>query len=174
MYEDDFYGKKYAEYESCSIILLQEIEILKKILSVQNMVWNAVTDRKWTDFETHISAIGAMSAEFDGLDRKRDALFPGFPACGMKNGGKARFYAFAAAFPGDLRDKLIDTYRNLKMETLRVRMFNDTILGYLNSIRTAVTGILDIAFPECRGRLYSRGGKEVPRDMRSVMLNRRI
>jgi hypothetical protein len=172
MYEDDLYGKKYAEYESCSIVLLQEIEILKKIVSLQNMVWNAVTNREWTDFEAHISAMGAMGAEFDALDRKREALFAQFPACNVNGGEKARFYAFAAAFPGDLRDKLADTYRNLKMETLRVRMFNDTILGYLNSIRTTVTGILDIAFPEHRGRLYSRGGKEVPKDMRSVMLNR--
>jgi hypothetical protein len=174
MYEDDLYGKKYAEYEGCIIVLLQEIEILKKITSVQNMVWNAVTNREWTDFEAHIGAIGAMSAEFDTLDRKREALFSRFPACGVKGEEKARFYAFAATFPEDLRDKLADTYRNLKMETLKVRMFNDTILGYLNSIRTTVTGIIDIAFPEYRGRLYSRGGKEVPADMRSVMLNRHV
>jgi hypothetical protein len=90
----------------------------------------------------------------------------------VKGEEKARFYVFAATFPEDLRDKLADTYRNLKTETLKVRIFNDTILGYLNSIRTTVTGILDIAFPEHRGKLYSRGGKEVPRDIRSVMLNR--
>jgi hypothetical protein len=174
MYEDDLYGKKYAEYEGCSIILLQEIEILKKITSLQNMIWNAVTSREWTDFEVHIGAIGALGAEFDALDRKREALFLQFSAGGVNGGEQARFYAFAAAFPGDLRGKLADTYRNLKMETLKVRMFNDTILGYLNSIRTTVAGMLDAAFPEYRGRLYSRGGKEVPRDMRSVMLNRHV
>jgi hypothetical protein len=172
MYEDDLYQEKYAEYESCSIVLLQEIEILRKIASLQNSVWNAVTKREWADFETHIGAIGVLGAEFDALDRKREVLFSQFPAYGTGGEGKPRFYAFAATFPGDLHDKLAATYRNLKMETIKVRMFNDTILGYLNNIRTTAAGFLDIAFPERRGRLYSRGGKEVEKDMRSMVLDR--
>jgi hypothetical protein len=172
MHEDDLYQEKYVEYENCSIVLLQEIEILRKIASVQNLVWNTIASREWADFETHIGAIGVMGAEFDALDRKREVLFSRFPAYGAGGEGNSRFYAFAATFPGDLRDKLTDTYRNLKMETLRVRMFNDTILGYLNSIRATAAGFLDIAFPDRRGRLYSRGGKEVQKDMRSMVLDR--
>ncbi|MDR1898704.1 MAG: hypothetical protein LBQ55_01690 [Treponema sp.] len=172
MYEDDLYQKKYAEYENCSIALLQEIEILKKIASVQNLVWNAITNREWADFEVHINAIGVLGAEFDVIDQRREALFSQFPAYHINGEERARFYAFAATFPEDLRNKLADTYRNLKIETVRVRMFNDTILNYLNSIRSTVTGFLDIAFPEHRGKLYSRGGKEIPKDIRSMVLNR--
>jgi hypothetical protein len=155
-------------YENCSLILTRETEILKKITVLQNEVREAVLSRVWTDFEDQINAINTLSAEFNGLEQEREELLARFPGSGDE---KSRFYSLAAAMPPDLRNTLTESYRSLKMETLKVRMSNDALLTYLNEARTTVANFLEIAFPEHPGRIYSRQGKPTQVIPGSLVLN---
>jgi hypothetical protein len=69
------------------------------------------------------------------------------------------------------RSELGAIYRSLKLEALKLRLANESLLEYLNEIRTTMAGFFEIAFPEMGGKLYTRHGIPVSRDMRSIVLN---
>jgi hypothetical protein len=162
------------KYEECRLILLREAELLKKVAARQALVRNAVLNRQWIDFEAHIADMNALGDEFAALEAERETFMSKLPAqCG---GGdeKSRFYALAARFPADKRSEITEIYRNLKLETLKVRASNDALLGYIAGAKATMTGFLEAVFPDRGGRLYTKRGKQIAQDMRSMVLNRRF
>jgi hypothetical protein len=159
------------EFDQCKDVLLKEIGLLEKITLLQSLVWNAVTTREWTDFEAHIAAINAFGDAFNVLERERQGLLAELPAQAGIGDEKSRFYALAARFPPDLCNEITAIYRNLKLETLKVRASNEALLNYLAGAKATMTSFLEAVFPD-RGMLYSKGGKQIAQDMRSMVLNR--
>jgi hypothetical protein len=47
-------------------------------------------------------------------------------------------------------------------------------MTYLNEARLLVAGFLDAAFPDRKGKIYSRRGVQVQADMRSMVLNKQL
>ncbi|GHT58643.1 hypothetical protein FACS1894109_13210 [Spirochaetia bacterium] len=162
-------------YEGCSSILERECGLLRELESLQKLVWDAVTSREWTDFEAHISRLNNFSAEFNVLEAERMKILAEFqgnvPNAPHASGEETRFYAMVSQFPDAERNELTKRYRELKSETLRVRISNDSLLTYLAEAKSTVAGFLEAAFPDRRGRVYSRSGAAVPADMRSMVLN---
>jgi hypothetical protein len=164
-------------YEGCSSILERETALLREIEALQKLVWDAVVSREWTDFEAHIGTLNDFSAEFDALEAERTEILAEFQENAPFSAHQAeetRFYALVAQFPDAQRASLTNKYRELKAETLRVRISNDALLAYLAEARATVTGFLEAAFPDRKGRVYSRQGSAVPADMRSMVLNHRF
>jgi hypothetical protein len=60
------------------------------------------------------------------------------------------------------------------METLQIKLSNDTLMEYLKETRNMVSVVLENAYPERRGKLYTRSGANAETDMKSVVLNRRF
>jgi hypothetical protein len=151
-----------------SIILLNEIELLEKIPPLQGLVRDAVIKREWADYEILMESIGEIGSRFEALDAERTALFK------TLTGGEDpdSFYSYAARLPVEERNSLSALYRKLKMITLQIKIANDTLLEYLREAKSAISGILDSAYPDRRGKLYSPRGTEREADMRSVMVNR--
>jgi hypothetical protein len=169
-------------YEEWSSILGRECGLLREIEALQKLVWDAVASREWTDFEAHIAHLNDFSAEFDVLEAERTGILTEFQenvyapytSLSANNGEETRFYSLVAQFPDTQRAELTSRYRELKQETLRVRISNDALLTYLAEAKATVTGFLEAAFPDRRGRVYSRSGAAVPADMRSMVLNHRF
>jgi hypothetical protein len=164
-------------YEGCSSILERETYLLREIESMQKLVWDAVISREWTDFEAHMARLNDFSVEFEALETERVeilAKFQGNVPQGQNYGEETRFYALVSGFPDAERAELTNKYRDLKKETIRVRISNDTLLTYLAGAKATVTGFLEAAFPDRKGRVYSRRGTAVPADMRSMVLNHRF
>ncbi|MDR2211099.1 MAG: hypothetical protein LBO65_06500 [Spirochaetaceae bacterium] len=151
-----------------SVVLLKEIELLEKIPPLQGMVRDAVIKREWADYEILMESIGEIGSRFEVLDAERAGLFKTLA------GGEEpeSFYSYAARLPSGERSNLSALYRKLKMVTLQIKIANDTLLEYLREAKSAVTGILESAYPDRRGKLYSPRGTEREADMRSVMVNR--
>jgi hypothetical protein len=151
-----------------SSVLRRETGLLTEIGSLQKKVWETVLNRVWEDFEGLMGALNVLGAEFQVLEQERAGLMAGF-------GGPARegesFYRLVSRLPGPEGRELAGLYRNLKSETLRVRISNDSLLDYLGEAKTTVTGFLEAAFPDRKGRVYSRRGALIPADMRSMVLN---
>jgi hypothetical protein len=165
-------GRAGTEFEQCSRILERETGLLEKITSVQIMVRNAVMNREWADFELLLKSLGDFDAEFETLEAERARIFSGLV---RKNGGEdAGFYALAARFPAEERKNLTELYRRLKMEAFKIRLANDTLLQYLNEARNTVAAFLEAAFPDRKGRIYSREGVQIQADMRSMVLDRSL
>jgi hypothetical protein len=166
-----------SEYDRCIAILKREIELVTRIGALQSSVRTAVLNRQWTDFEARLGALGEIGGEFEILDRERLQVFAALTEnqdTPEDSGEEFNFYALISRFPGAERGIISETYRNLKLETVKVRLGSEAIMTYLNEARLLLTGFLEAAFPERKGRLYSRSGVQIPADMRSMVLNQQF
>jgi hypothetical protein len=164
----------FPEYETCILILKQEIALMEKIGSLQLLVRSAVFSREWADFEIYLNSLGEIGNDFESLEFERERIFS---ALAQRTGSKdepAGFYSLASRLPDGERRELTELYRRLKLENIRIRLANDSLMGYLKEARTTVAGFLEAAFPDRKGRLYSRRGTQIPSDMRSMVLNHRL
>ncbi|MDR2302959.1 MAG: hypothetical protein LBE10_00025 [Treponema sp.] len=154
-----------------SMIIEREAGTLKRIGTIQFFIRQAVENHEWTDFEKYMAEINALSAEFEKLEAEREELLEQTTGNLPINGEKNRFYALISTFSGELRNHLADTYRDLKQEALRIRLFNECFVRYLTEARALTEAFLEAAFPERWGKLYSRQGKAAPSQMQSVLFN---
>jgi hypothetical protein len=152
-----------------SSVLRRETDLLTEIGSLQKQVWETVLNRVWENFEGLMESLNVLGAEFQVLEQERAGLMAEFAGDGVREGES--FYHLASRLPGPEGMELAGLYRNLKSETLRVRISNDSLLHYLGEARTTVTGFLEVAFPDRKGKVYSRQGALIPADMRSMVLN---
>jgi hypothetical protein len=153
-------------FEQCKDILLKESELIQRIAALQKLIYDAVVNREWTDFEAHFNVLGGLGEEFAALENIREELF-----AKDQEGEKPSFYALAARLPREQRKEITDIYRNLKLETLKVRMSGETLMGYVAGARATMTGFFEVAFPGRGGKIYSPHGVPVSHDMRSMVLN---
>jgi hypothetical protein len=166
------------ETEKYTDILQREIEILGGISSMQELVRKAALNREWMDFESLLEKIHDRGEEFEALEAERTGLFADLAPekdrgeGPRKEGEPVNFYALISRFPEDKQKELSELYRKLKLETLKIRTANDALLRYLNEGRSVIAAFLEAAFPDRKGKLYSRLGKQIRADMRSMVLNR--
>jgi hypothetical protein len=159
-------------YEQCVLILGRELEVLKQIGTLQTIIWKAVSSHEWTDFEAHNQTVNALGFEFEALEAERIGLLSEMGAAGGRGDEKRRFYALISCFSPEPRDELAELYRSLKLETMKVRMTNETLVDFLAGAKTMMAGYLEAAFPDRAGRLYTPRGTQAAADLRSVVLNR--
>jgi len=160
------------EFEKCRDILLRESGLVKEIGDLQDMVYNAVVSRDWTDFEVQFYALEEMGRDLALLEAERERIFS---KCvndvAPDADASSRFYAFVAHLPVEQRKEITEIYRCLKMETIRVRSAGETLMGYIAGARATMTGFFDAAFPDKAGKTYSPYGTKVSSDRRSMVLN---
>jgi hypothetical protein len=154
-------------FERCKDILLKESELVQRIAGLQNLIYEAVINREWADFEDRFFALSGMREEFTALETMREQLF-------SENQGAEwpSFYALTAQLPPEQRNELTEIYRSMKLEVLRVRMSGETLMAYIAGARATMAGFFEIAFPDRGGKMYTPHGIPVSHDMRSMVLNR--
>jgi hypothetical protein len=159
---------EYGIFGQVSSVLRREAELLTEIGSLQKKVWETVLNRVWDNFEGLMGALNILGTEFQVLEQERARLMAEFGAQAWEG---ESFYRLASRLPGPDGRELAGLYRKLKSETLRVRIANDSLLDYLGEAKTTVAGFLEAAFPDRKGKVYSRQGALIPADMRSMVLN---
>ena len=180
------------EFEKCKDILLREHEAVAQAAALQKLIEKAVLSREWGDFEANMSTLLGYSVGLAEMEKEREALFGGYNgsadgsgqwnaaqayqnahlAIELAGGDKGRFYTLCLHFTEQQRSELAEIYRSLKFEALKLRLANETLLAYLNEIRTATAGLFEAAFPELGGKTYTPRGVPVSHDMRSMVLNK--
>jgi hypothetical protein len=93
---------------------------------------------------------------------------------GGTSAGGQRFYDFVQRFPADERQILCALYRRIKFETARLRFSSEALAAYLGEARAFVSGMLEAAFPEKRGKIYGRSGTERSAKLGGIVLDRRF
>jgi hypothetical protein len=154
---------------ACTAILRKEIELLEKIPPLQVLVRDAVLNREWADYESYLEAIGRIGIDFEVLETERNRRFADLAPGAADE--KERFYAMSARLPEQERNELTMLYRQLKMQTLQIRLANDSLMEYIRETKNAISGMLESAYPDRKGKMYSRNGTEREADMKSVVLN---
>jgi hypothetical protein len=167
-----------SEYERCASVLNAETELAGKICAMVVEVRRAVESRAWTDFEPLMGNLAHYGAEFEALEREREAAFAALAEKTGESGAapakEAGFYALAARLPAEERKPLTELYRDLKQAVFRIGIEKAALMDYLNGIRGIVSDFIAAAFPDRKGKLYTRRGGQVHADMRSMILNRQF
>jgi hypothetical protein len=161
-------------YSQCMAVLEQERELVAELAGMQALIRTAVINRQWLAFESHLEALNRIRARLLDLEAERVGIFASFSGNRLWKPGEeaAGFYALVSRFPPDERKAITDAYRNLKIETMKARIASDALLNYLGEAGRLISGFLDAAFPDRKGKLYSRSGAQVQADMRSMVLDR--
>jgi len=155
--------KEGWDYTRCASVLGEEIEVLRKISAVQSKVRQAVINREWADFDENEKELNRLGEEFERLEEERALLFP----------AETPFYDVILELPIEERIEVSRLYRGLKTETLKMRATNETFLVYLNEARNLATAYLEAVCPARGGKLYTRKGRKVSQDLRSIVINNR-
>jgi len=167
-------------YEKCRDILMRECELIQKAAAVHEKIRLAVTEKKWTVFEDHLSAMNAIESKIETLENEREQLFSVFETLVHQKSfsenldAKGRFYTLVSLLPENQRNDLTSIYRSLKVESIKLRMANDALMTYLAGVKTTLKDFFDLAFPERAGKMYTNRGTHSSNDMRSMVLNRRF
>ena len=163
--------KENWNFDRCVSVLTGEIELLKKISSAQNGVRQAVMNREWADFDEKTAEVMRMGAEFAGLEEERVRLFG---ANNSAEGKEKPFHERLVELPAEESRVLSRLYRELKTETLRIRSLNETFLAYVSEAKTVAAAYLEAVCPARGGKLYTRKGRRVSQDLRSIVINNRF
>jgi hypothetical protein len=155
--------KEAWNFDRCVSVLSGEIGLLKEIFDLQSKVKQAVLSRDWTDFDGKIQDLNRLGTEFAGLEGERERLFSTF--------GETPFYAAISALPAEESRELSYLYRELKMETLKMRALNETFLAYLNESKALAAAYIETVCPARGGKLYTRKGRRVSQDLKSMIFN---
>ncbi|MDR2747141.1 MAG: hypothetical protein LBB77_06785 [Treponema sp.] len=158
-------------YTLCSQVLDREIELLRGIGEAQKQVWTAVVKREWTDFEVLLPMTGRIGAELEKLEGERKALFSKLPGFSNDTDIETGFYRLITSLPPDEQKNLTTKYRELKMAGLRVQINNENLLAYITGVKATISAFIESAFPDRKGRVYTRSGTVVSQDMRCMVLN---
>jgi len=166
--------KDIWDFTRCVSVLTGEIELLKQISAAQNRVRQAVMSREWADFDEKTAEVDRMSEEFAHLEEERAQLFTALADHTNKNGEAKPFYALISGLLPEEGRELSHLYRELKMETFKMRALNETFLSYLNEAKALAAAYLEAACPARGGKLYTRKGHRVSQDLRSIVFNNRF
>ncbi|MDR0731411.1 MAG: flagellar protein FlgN [Treponema sp.] len=161
-------------YKLCFQVLRRETGLLEAIGEAQKQVRDAVVKREWPGFEALLTMIDRTAVELEGLEAERKALFDKLPGVSAYPDNETGFYRFIASLPFDEQKELRAQYRELKIAALRVKINNENLLTYIAGIKATVSAFIESAFPDRKGRLYSRSGTVRPQDMRGMVLNRSL
>ncbi|MCL2210505.1 MAG: hypothetical protein FWB95_01125 [Treponema sp.] len=165
-------------YEKCRDILLQECELIQGAVAVQEKIRAAVSEREWTDFDTHLNAMNSIENKMVNLESERENLFLVFKSLIHEKSfcenldDKGQFKELVSLLPKNQRDELNEIYRSLKMESLKLRISNDALMTYISGVKSTLQEFFELAFPERGGKMYTKDGTHFSNDMRCMVLNR--
>jgi hypothetical protein len=162
-----------TSYE-CISILKKEIALLERLGSAQDVVSQAVFSRDWTDMDALFARLDEYSKEFEALEKERSNLFSDLSQNLGFEHEKTGFYALATRLDPETRRQMTDLYRRLKLDVLKIRLANENLNEYIAAHRSVISEFLQAAFPDRKGKLYSRHGREIHAEMRSIVLDRSL
>ena len=163
--------KKAWDAARAAYILNREIELLKIISEVQNNARKAVMTREWADFDEKTLDINSLSSEFALLEEERDSLFSCLKADIGCSGEEIPFSILIDELPENERKELSNLYRELKLETAKMKILNETFMAYLNEAKSLASAYIGTVCPDRGGKLYTRKGSAVSPDLRSIVIN---
>ena len=176
-------------FERCVSVLTGEVGLLKKISAIQDKIRQAVMSREWDAFDEKTREVNLLSDDFSRLEDERARLFSALTSKNASLLGEVYsrnentgswvieekpFYAAIMTLPVEERRELSNLYRELKMETLKMRALNETFLAYLDEAKTMTAAYIEAVCPDRGGKLYTRRGRRVSQDLKSIVFNNRF
>ncbi|HOM23567.1 MAG: flagellar protein FlgN [Treponemataceae bacterium] len=158
----------------CLQLLREEVALIERISATQEILRSALSNREFEDLHVVLERLQNYNEEFVALEEKRNTLFKELAHELEVDPLTTPFYGIVCRLPEPERREITDAYRQLKIGTLRVRLANETLQDYVTFSRSLLQEVLQVAFPDRRGKMYTPDGKERHPEMRSLILNKTL
>jgi hypothetical protein len=140
-------------------ILESELVLLTRLGGQQSRIKEAVYHKNWLDFDPLMADLARTSRELKDKEDERRYMLPSALVGG-------NFYAAAinrlSAYTAEQRRHITELYRALKMTLLKIRLDSEALQHYLKESLDFAHDAMEAAFPQTRGKIYSRTGIVAP------------
>lgn len=162
------------ESYECISLLQKEIALLERLGAAQDVVSEAVFARDWTDMDALFKRLDEYGVEFEALEKERARIFEELGRDLGFEQERPGFYALTTRLNPEIRRQMTELYRRLKLDVLKIRLANENLNRYIAANRMLISEFLQATFPDRKGKLYSRHGREIHSEMRSIVLDRSL
>jgi len=159
--------------EQLIVILEKEIKLVKTFTKIEGVIMDSVITNNWDVLESNIDQTQGLSRDIEKLDKAREACIELLRE-EVGEDINTHFYRLTVNLDLDIKNKLNDLYRDLKLSVLNLQNINWRIDTYVGTVTGIMKQTLKEIYPNRRGSLYSRSGiiKEV--DNNPMVLNREL
>ena len=154
-------------------ILEKEIVLVKAFTEVENTIMDSVIINNWDVLESNIEQTQDISRDIEKLDKAREACIELLREEAEED-INSHFYRLTVNLDTDIKNKLNDLYRDLKLSVLNLQNINWRIDSYVGTVTGIMKQTLKEIYPNRRGSLYSRSGILKEADNNPMVLNRKL
>ena len=137
--------------DELKMILEEEENLLNQLTIKQSDLRNAVTEKNWEFLISSIAVINQISDEFQKLDIKRDEIQKNLSINELK--------------------PLMESIRLVRSKLLKCKVENRVLGDYVAIAKSFVQDVVEKAVPQNRNKNYSRDGRIIQPQPKSVVLN---
>lgn len=134
-----------------SQILIEEENLLDKILYKQTELKNSLKEKNWENLNTIINEINLISDYFQSVDLHRDSIQKTF-----SNEDIRPFY---------------DNLLQLRIKLMKFKSENQVISSYVNVTRNFISEVIEKALPQSRNKNYTKNGMVTQTQPASVLVD---
>jgi len=154
-------------------ILEKEIILVTAFTEIESIIMDSIIINNWDILESSIIQTQDIALDIEKLDIKREACVEQLRD-ELGEDKNAHFYHLTVNLNSDMKDKLNNLYRSLKLSVLNLRNINLRIDTYVGTVTGIMKQTLKEIYPNRRGSLYSRSGIIREADNNPMVLNRKL
>ena len=154
-------------------ILEKEIELVRTFTETEGIIMDSVIANNWDVLESGLDQTKDISWEIEKLDKAREVCIELL----REEAGEdinAHFYRLTVNLDTDIKNRLNDLYRDLKLSVLNLQNINWRIDTYVGTVTGIMKQTLKEIYPNRRGSLYSRSGMIKEADNNPMVLNKKL
>ena len=154
-------------------VIKDEIELINGFAKIENTILDSVVNSSWDGLQASIRRSEDISLELESLEMQRENILDSIrEITGLDE--DSTFYRITVKLEPEIRDRVNDLFRVLKLSVLNVQNITLRIDTYLGTVTGIMKQSLKEIYPNRRGSLYLKSGIIKEADSNPMVLNREL
>ena len=154
-------------------VIKDEIDLINGFAKIENTILDSVINNSWDGLQAAISRSEDISLEMESLEIQREDLLGSIrETAGLD--ADSTFYRITVELELDIKDRINDLFRVLKLSVLNVQNITLRIDTYLDTVTGIMKQSLKEIYPNRRGSLYSKSGTIREAESNPMVLNKKL
>jgi hypothetical protein len=149
----------FAEYsEKLEYCLKEQIEAFAWFYKTEEEIRECVVAKDWEKLEKKLNFIKKQACSMEKTETERNAIYKAMQKKAGNVDNPDDFCAFMDRYCPDKSSVMNYLYKELRLNVVKVKALNARLDAYLSTVTSAVSMILDEAFPIRKGTIYNSSG----------------
>ncbi len=154
-------------------LMTEETGLLARYARLEEQLPAATMNRDWPGLERFLAEMEELAGLIEAAEDRREACYRELKRS-LRLREEDDFHRLARSLPEESRQGLVESYRHLKIEGVRVRSAAARMGHYFRAVAGAVNGALGELIPHRKGRLYSRRGQTRQAPVDSFIVDQKL